>query len=349
MAKSPIPTELFQQYSVGQPKKNTVLELQSLSNHVYRIETTAGQFVVKEYLYQNEHVITNLHLVQDKFRSQGIRIPKVIKNINGSTVTIIGQQRFELTEYISNVPLRVPDKALLRHAGQLLAVMHNSPKSQFISLPSFNFAQIVSNVARRTTQFLSEYGKLRKQVPGNMATRLANLHELIERTKDNREAILNGQKPFTFPNTDFVPTHGDLSLSNILKSAVDGSLYLVDWDFAQLRPPAWDLQWSISQLCRKKELFPGIAEINFSIAIEFLKAYAETAPFSKHLCEELVEVADFNFSVHWLDFTLSRVLLGDFRALAVIPTDSKVALFWKDNLPQYRDYLLNHVANLATN
>ncbi|OQY99627.1 MAG: hypothetical protein B6D41_00960 [Chloroflexi bacterium UTCFX4] len=340
------PLTIVQRYLIGVPNEDGFFQLRSLANRVWSFETSSGRFILKEYLTFSADQVERSQMLQSSFRSFGVNIPSVVPNADGFTVTTMDDRVFEIVRYIPHIEMGHQNQTLtlsrLQQAARQLALIHTSPSSSFRNLLScYNISNIISRVTTLELEFCSEFERLCNQCNSDSAIRLRSLRQILIETAKERQQILWGEREFSFANASILPTHGDFSLSNLLFASNDGKLYVIDWDNAQFRPLAWELQRTVALLCGKGKVNANLDEIDYARASVFLSAYADQVPIDEKTCKQMIEVAEFCYLVYWLDFTLSKLLQHDFRVLSLIPDSPDDALFWKFNLPYYKEFLLN--------
>lgn len=338
------PLALFSLYAIGSPNKESLHSLSSLANRVWTLATALGQFVVKEFVTLNTPQIARIHQVQDKLRVNGVNIPNIIRNRFGHSMTPIDGRLFEICEHIPHMPMRYPEMNIstpvLQEAAHVLALLHETPTADVDQLlRTFDLSTVNLSVAKLVKEFLGDYDRMLDEVAEDVSAKLSIVHEFLLTTSDKRNSILSADKVLSL--SDIVITHGDFSLSNLLLSADDGELYIVDWDDVALRPRAWEVQRALALLCGMGKCNANLDAIDYDRAKLFLLAYFERSPLSTDHFKQMIEVANYNYSVSWLEFTLSKILQHDFRVLELIPANLEDALFWESNIENYEKFLLS--------
>jgi thiamine kinase-like enzyme len=187
--------------------------LGGLSNWNYRINTERGSFVLR---------VPNPDPGPFVNRTQEIEAAKLASELGiGSELVYAEPHGIMLTRWIDAPPMSAErlrsDPGSIRRLGEVLGRLHRS--SYCLSRP-FDAFQIMDGY--------SEAYRLMKKGEPPWSARLGAVLQMA------RKNLLKSSAPL-------VPSHGDLVPANCLD---DGSrMFLVDWEYAGMNDPAWDLAY----------------------------------------------------------------------------------------------------------
>ena len=311
---------------------------------VWLVETNKGRFVVKEFINRDFEFVQGNQKLQNIVNGKNIHTPSFVHNHLGKTLTKIKGRIFEITEYIPHALIHdTPAKdyhRFLRCAGVTLAFLHKTLINDVtLSAKRDPIINRIPEAKSLVQTFLANYELLRERTPTSQILKLQSLRKLINQTRIDRIKLADAQAALEFTEFDIVPTHGDFSSSNLLWDTVKDVLYVADWENFAFRPRAWEVQKTVSMLCGKGYCHPYLDAIDYNKASIFLRSYHSINFLTDRHIVDMLQVAKFNSSIAWLNFMLTKIMLGDYRVLRLIPNDEDAALYWRQNHEIYSNWL----------
>jgi Ser/Thr protein kinase RdoA (MazF antagonist) len=319
----------------------TIKNIPSGINYVYQINTSHGKYILKEYIKLKSPQLDKVHSLLLDLRTEGIKIPTILKNLKDEYLTRFEGRNFDLTSYIEHVDLsdqvNISEKHLKLCATELAKIHTLSNKTKFISnLESVDFKQKAVKAIEDIKKFLKDFDSIIKSASNEEAHKLKILKELVDKTETFREQGINEFSKFL--NLEYKPTHGDFSMVNNLINS-DDNVFVIDWDNFALRPTIWDLQaaaslFSLNEIGNAYFMAPNITRMQ-----TFIATYLENNKLPKDEILLLPEVLKYNFSIYWLSYTIPAMLKKDFRLLFLIPEELEKGTYWINNFQKYEEFI----------
>ena len=211
-ARELIPAEALAQVPGNSPAARVAAMAGGTLNRTFRVETHAGRFVLR--LHAAETAVLGV----EHFREARLQNAAAAAGIAPAVLYVDPQQRFMIAEYIAArvwTAADFSDAAQLEKLGSTLRRLHAVVPP--ISAP-FDLGEILRAFSDRIVQ----------ATPAQRPV----LEGLIEEAQVRLRACGSEQRaPALF--------HSDLHHSNILET--DGRLYLIDWEYAAVGDPLFDL------------------------------------------------------------------------------------------------------------
>ena len=324
---------ILNQYDLSSNISNLKV-LPSFANKVWLIELKDKKIVIKNHITNPLDRIKKIHQIIRSLSAKNIFIPKIYKNKQEETLTLVGDKIYEISEYIDGEKLGTND--LIEKSAKLLAKIHDSNRSG-LELDIINFEKLNFKINKLIEEFKINYSSSKLKLNNSLANRIKIIYDFLRFNERMIEKISLRDDYYKFQKSNFVLTHGDFSYFNIIYHNND--LYIVDWDNVKLRPRAFELQRAIGLICGKGYCNANLDEIDEEKARKFIKAYHNVHPLQKEDLDELVEVIEYTSLFYWLEFTLEQVLKRDYRILEIAPSSIDQAMYWSHNLKKYRDFL----------
>lgn len=312
-------------------------KLRSLANHVFLLSSKKQKWILKIYNEVYSANVPNRHNILIYLQQEtDIPIPKFIQNLYGETFTIIDGVMSEITEYIEHKTLSYAVMNIsndeLRAASLLLSKIHSISLSDLPTPITTNgVIDTPGQIFRLLQNFQCSFEQIKKQLPREYIHKLNNLLVIINETQKYRGNISH-QRFNLSPN---VFTHGDFSLSNLLPT-IEKKIYVIDWDNMAIRPRIWEFHRTMMLLCGKGHCNANFDALDFSKAKIFFNSYNKYHSLSQEEISILPKVAEYFFSLHWLEFTLQSLLSGNNRPLELIPDNVQDGLWW---IYHFNDYV----------
>lgn len=328
-------------YGIDFSSELVVRPLYSRINNVFLIQNNNKKVVLKEFLKLSSDEIKKQQEIIEDLIKLGIKIPKILKNRNNETFTILNNSSYEITEYIDHVDLSdqlTINQGQLNLAGRTLGEIHKTINIPLVSdkLQKQDFIGIAEKTFKEIIHFKNNFSTISSKATEDEKQKLSLLKEIIGKTDIYRERGLD--EFANFFNQPFVPTHGDYSMLNVLVTPKE-ELYVIDWDNMKLRPLVWDLQAGMSLFSCRYKGNAYLVEPDQAKLETFLKAYLQKNPLTKDQLLLLPEVAKYNFAIYWLSYTLPAVNKYDFRLLDLIPESIDKALYWPRHYEAYKQFI----------
>lgn len=330
-------------YNLVKDEIINIEKLHARSSIVWHIETRKGDFVLKQYTKLQPPYLLQIHPIIVSLPEHGLHMPKILPNNAGEYLTELEGLFFDLSEYVEHPSYADTDGREfpiedLKLAARELASLHKLANTSYFNskLIKQDFLSIAQNTLQEIEKFKTLYGELLKKVSLEDKEKLELLRTIVEETEVYRK---KGVEEFaTFLSEEFLPTHGDFSMTNVLINK-DRKVYVVDWNNFKLRPWVWDIQAAISLCCRKFAGNAYIVELDLEKAKVFLEEYLALNPLPLGQLELLSEVVKYNFAIYWLSYTLLAINKADFRHLELVPDSLEKALYWTSHLEDYREFI----------
>jgi len=306
----------------------------SVSNDVWKILGKNTALVLKRYRYLTPRGVAKMHEVLELVRRAGILVPVPVRTQNGKSLIVADHRPYDLSEHIDSIPPAVLEKSprMLHRAGEILGRIHSIELDAKISVAvPPDSRQRQNAILANQTAFLTSLPTLRRVCPRGLRSHLDAIPRHIAFLEPLQDQAIVDLEDLRGSPVGLV--HGDYSPANLLVHPKDGSTHVIDWEYVRLEPTVWELQRALSFFCGLATVNVHLSRLtNMDYPAIFLSGYRRYYAAKLDLFPRLSICATYNATVGWLDYTLRRALLHDFRSLAFVPLDIDKS-YWDAYLP----------------
>lgn len=315
-----------------------IISIPSYANQVALITIKNSKLIFKLNSIVPKEKIIKIFFILEYLLANHNYLPKLLRNTKSKYFSNSTFGYFSLSEYIPHLNLdnqvAISDKLLSLSANKL-AYLHKDLNIPFIKskLDQINYSNLMEYTDQQIITFLNNFDSIYRI--SNQQSKIILIKKFIIETEKLRENF-NLYGNFYY-GQQFLPTHGDYSMVNILPS--DTEFKICDWDNLALRPLIWELQSAISLFSMKERGNAFFMEPDYKKIKIFLSSYIKTNPNIKSEIILLPKVTQYNFLYYWLSYTLPALLQNDSRLLTLIPDKLNKMLYWKYNIQNYEDFI----------
>lgn len=227
--------DILDSFSISRPVSVKQIST-GLVNQTYKIINSDGVFALQTLhpVFPDE-ALTDMHIVTDYLSQQGLRVPKLMRTINGEFfMRDHNNLRWRLYSWIDGrVHEAVVDEAMAQEAGRMVGAMHKA-------LTEFNYKPQGSIPHFHDTPYvLKKLAEAEAQLPDE-AKRIA-------------QSILTEAPSVNIDETT-LPSHvihGDLKISNLLFDEDRKAIGVIDFDTLIWKPRAIDMGDALRSWCNR--------------------------------------------------------------------------------------------------
>jgi Ser/Thr protein kinase RdoA (MazF antagonist) len=222
--------EIVAAYELGMALGQPVLSARGEQGRVWRLDTDRGSYAVKELIVRQSELeaAQDVSYQEAVLASDGVRLPRPIRNAHGGTLTEHGPHQVRVYEWVDLLPVdRAQDPVLI---GRIYAAIHQVRHAAAGLLIGW-YTDPVGSVR------WTELGERSEEQKAPFATPLA----------DEIPFLIQLERLLTVPS-DLHMCHRDLWSDNLPPDG-SGGVCVIDWENCGLADPAQELPMALLDFC----------------------------------------------------------------------------------------------------
>ena len=297
-----------------------------LTNNYILTNAAEEKFFLKEYRFDDEDRIKQIHAVKKFFHDGGIPVIMPLTNSTGQRYFIFDEKIFAVFPFVDgeNFSAHFDNDTAVTQTAEMLARIHLLSKEQcpqITAAQSFSWNQ--ESFLRDEMHFLRLQKAHTTENPGNTL-----VDELYHTKKDIVAQCLHSRLDFDLPCDHVI--HGDYYGENIFYDQAGNIQHVFDIEKTSRSPRAVEIVRSIELLFFDH----GFSEDNFARTEKYLQAYTALYPITKKEIDDAIRVWFLHVG-HSLWFERLHFLHDDEHLEKIIAKKHLVVTYYAKNLDDY--------------